>query len=142
MAGLGLPFGIITGFGSYTALAAFLHAGVKPDRSDLPRLMIIIALLTAVVAHYLEIHFGIRIGATRTHFWILIAVLMLVGMRLLPVLQNTPTANTESDFLAAESPAPPARRGKAATPPPSRRARPDAGSLPRTGCRGPCRPTS
>jgi tetratricopeptide (TPR) repeat protein len=136
MAGLGLPFGIITGFGSYTALAAFLHAGVKPDRSDLPRLMIIIALLTAVVAHYLEIHFGIAIGATRTHFWILIAVLMLVGMRLLPVLQHTPTANAESDFPAAESPAPPARRSKAGTQPPSRRAAqtqaPPLGRLPRT----------
>jgi len=86
MAGVGLPFGIVTGFGAYTALAAFLHAGDKPDRADLPRLMMVIALLTAIVAHYLEIHFGIAIAATRTHFWLFTAVLMLIGMRLVAVV--------------------------------------------------------
>jgi hypothetical protein len=44
--------------------------------------MLVIALLTAIVAHYLEIHFGIAIGATRTSFWVFTAMLMVAGMRL------------------------------------------------------------
>lgn len=106
MAGVGLPFGIVTGFGAYTALAAFLHAGDKPDRTDLPRLMMVIALLTAIVAHYLEIHFGIAIAATRTHFWMFTAVLMLVGMRLVPVIpaelvMATPAVTSEPTTTSA-----------------------------------------
>jgi len=103
MAGLGLPFGIVTGFGAYTALAAFLHAGDRLDRADLPRLMMVIALLTAIVAHYLEIHFGIAIGATRTHFWVFTAVLMLIGMRLLPVLPAGLTIVEEGKEAASAS---------------------------------------
>lgn len=128
MVGVGLPFGIVTGFGAYTALAAFLHAGDKPDRSDLPRLMMVIALLTAIVAHYLEIHFGIAIGATRTHFWIFTAVLMLVGMRLLPVLPSElttmaeestpePTLQAAKRSKSAKSATAPARRSRPTTAP-------------------------
>jgi tetratricopeptide (TPR) repeat protein len=127
MAGVGLPFGIVTGFGAYTALAAFLHAGDKPDRSDLPRLMTVIALLTAIVAHYLEIHFGIAIAATRTHFWIFTAVLMLVGMRLLSVLPAELTM-TSAD-TAPEPASQPGKRGKSSksAAAPLRRLRPSAG---------------
>ncbi|MFO7633103.1 MAG: tetratricopeptide repeat protein, partial [Caldilinea sp.] len=136
MAGLGLPFGIVTGFGAYTALAAFLHAGAKPDRSDLPRLMMVVALLTAIVAHYLEIHFGIAIGATRTHFWVFTAVLMLVGMRLLPVMPAELVMATPVE--PAPEPAPqPGKRSKAGktSTAPVRRIRPStagASRLPRT----------
>lgn len=110
MAGLGLPFGIVTGFGAYTALAAFLHAGDRLDRADLPQLMMVIALLTAIVAHYLEIHFGIAIGATRTHFWVFTAVLMLIGMRLLSVLPASLTIAEEGKEAASASPT--GRRGR------------------------------
>ncbi|GIK75404.1 MAG: hypothetical protein BroJett021_43920 [Chloroflexota bacterium] len=127
MAGVGLPFGIVTGFGAYTALAAFLHAGDKPDRSDLPRLMMVIALLTAIVAHYLEIHFGIAIAATRTHFWVFTAVLMLVGMRLLPVLPTELTmTSTETAQEPAAQPGKRAKSGKSAAAP-IRRWRPSVG---------------
>ena len=44
--------------------------------------MLIIALLSAIIAHYMEIHFAIAIGATRTLFWVLMATLMTIGMRL------------------------------------------------------------
>ena len=137
MVGLGLPFGIITGFGAYVALAAFLHAGDEPDRADLPRLMMVIALLTAIVAHYLEIHFGIAIAATRTHFWIFTAVLMLVGMRLVPVI---PTQLVMTAPEPAPEPAPTntgGKRGKAgktapATPVRRPRATNGPARLPRT----------
>lgn len=113
MAGIGLPFGIVTGFGAYTALAAFLHAGDKPDRADLPRLMMVIALLTAIVAHYLEIHFGIAIAATRTHFWVFTAVLMLIGMRLAAVLPNELVMAAPAPAAETTPPVANVKRGKA-----------------------------
>lgn len=130
MAGLGLPFGIVTGFGAYTALAAFLHAGDKLDRGDLPRLMMVIALLTAIVAHYLEIHFGIAIGATRTHFWIFAAVLMLIGMRLLPVLPADLAVAEEGGEASPASPT--GKRGRQSkTPASARRMRTASAGVPR-----------
>lgn len=137
MAGVGLPFGIVTGFGAYTALAAFLHAGDKPDRADLPRLMMVIALLTAIVAHYLEIHFGIAIAATRTHFWVFTAVLMLIGMRLVAVVPAelvmaapAPTAETTTINVTGKR----GRPSKGASAAPVRRPRVthSAARLPRT----------
>jgi len=112
MIGLGLPFGIIVGFGLYTAVAAFLHAGEQPDRSDLPRQMLIIALLAALAGHYLEIHFGIAIGATRTTFWVFTAVLMLIGMRQLAVKPAELALVAEE--TAPEPIAPSGKRGKQA----------------------------
>jgi tetratricopeptide (TPR) repeat protein len=143
MAGIGLPFGIVTGFGAYTALAAFLHAGDKPDRADLPRLMMVIALLTAIVAHYLEIHFGIAIASTRTHFWVFTAVLMLVGMRLVPASpaglvmtapQAIPEPATIHTISTASTTGKRGKVGKAAPATPVRRPRAAHGvvRLPRT----------
>ena len=114
MVGLGLPFGIIAGFGLYTAVAAFLHAGEQPDRTDLPRQMLIIALLAALAAHYLEIHFGIAIGATRTTFWVFTAVLMLIGMRQLAVLPAELSLVAEETAPEPVAPQPTGKRGKQA----------------------------
>ena len=80
--GVAMPFGVIAGIGIYVSIAAFLHGDDAPDRAELPRQMLIIAMLAAIVAHYLEIHFAIAIGATRTHFWVLLATMMVIGMRL------------------------------------------------------------
>lgn len=80
--GLAMPFGLMGGLALFVSIAAFLHGDTRPARADLPRLMLIIGLLTAIVAHYFEIHFGIAIGATRTSFWVFTAMLMVLGMRL------------------------------------------------------------
>ncbi|NIV37046.1 MAG: hypothetical protein GWN58_48740, partial [Anaerolineae bacterium] len=47
----------------------------------------IIALVAAVIAHFVEIQFGIAIAATRTYFWVMAAMLVVLGTRLasLPV---------------------------------------------------------
>ena len=42
--------------------------------------LLILALFATVVAHYVEIHTGIAIASTLTHFWILSGVLVVVGM--------------------------------------------------------------
>lgn len=134
--GVALPFGVITGYGLYLTVAAFLHGGSRPDRADLPRQLLIVTLLAAIVAHYLEIHFAIAIGATRTMFWVLTATLMVVGMRL---AQTQPAELTESADEAegveavASAPAPTGKQGKsrAKTPvAPPRRVRKPVSTVP------------
>jgi tetratricopeptide (TPR) repeat protein len=43
------------------------------------RAYLLLALLAALVAHFVEIHFGIAIAATRTYFWVYAGLLLLVG---------------------------------------------------------------
>jgi tetratricopeptide (TPR) repeat protein len=70
------------GYGIYVTIAAFDKSHTRPDRNELPRQLLIIALLSAIIAHYMEIHFAIAIGATRMLFWVLTAALLVIGMRL------------------------------------------------------------
>ena len=42
-----------------------------PIAADIPRQLLIVAILSTVAAHFVEIHFGIAIAATRTYFWVL-----------------------------------------------------------------------
>jgi len=79
--GVAFPAGLILGVIAYIMVAAFLHGDWKPERADIPRALIIITILSAVVAHFVEIHFGISIGATRTYFWVLAGLLVAAGMR-------------------------------------------------------------
>jgi tetratricopeptide (TPR) repeat protein len=109
--GVALPFGLMAGYAVYISIAAFLHGDVRPDRADLPRQMWIIALLMAIVAHYLEIHFGIAIGATRTHFWIFAAALLVIGMRLAQVVPGE-VLETAPEPIAPPPVAPAAASGK------------------------------
>jgi tetratricopeptide (TPR) repeat protein len=44
--------------------------------------IVLISLFAAIVAHFTEIHFGIAIASTRTHFWIFSAVMLVVGFAL------------------------------------------------------------
>jgi tetratricopeptide (TPR) repeat protein len=44
--------------------------------------ILLIALLSAIVAHFIEIQFGIAVVATRTYFWICAALTVVVGFYL------------------------------------------------------------
>ena len=44
------------------------------------RQLLILALFSAMVAHFLELHVGIAIVSTMTHFWIFAGVLVAIGM--------------------------------------------------------------
>lgn len=129
--GVAVPFGLISGYAIYMTVAAFLHANTRPDRADLPRQILIISLLAAIVAHYLEIHFAIAIGATRTHFWVMAATLMVVGMRFAqPIPVEIAETEAYGDLQPSSRPAPTAanpvaktgkRGSKATTPTPTPR---------------------
>jgi tetratricopeptide (TPR) repeat protein len=79
--GVALPTGFIIGLIFYVTLAVFLHPEAKIEAGDQRRQLLLVAVLAAIVAHYVEIHFGIAIAATRTYFWILSALLLVLGMR-------------------------------------------------------------
>jgi tetratricopeptide (TPR) repeat protein len=89
--GVALPIGFILGLIVYVTVAVFLHPEARIEREDRRRHLLIIAILATITAHYIEIHFGIAIAATRTYFWILSALLLAVGMRW---LQPEPFAMT------------------------------------------------
>lgn len=105
LAGVGLPFGFILGIVLYITLAALRTGQISKGSAGKPlsatveartatdpasgeihprRELLIIALLSTIVAHFVEIHFGIAIAASRTYFWALSALLVAVGTGLLP----------------------------------------------------------
>ncbi len=78
--GVALPFGMILGVGLYLLLASVkgdLVTAQSPQEKM--RQYLLLGLLAAVVAHFMEINFGIAIAATRLHFWVYAALIFLAG---------------------------------------------------------------
>lgn len=78
--GISLPAGLIAGVILYVTVAALWN-----ERRGLPmrmgrRELLVMTILATLIAHFIEIHFGIAIAATRTYFWIWSAVLAALGM--------------------------------------------------------------
>lgn len=73
--GVALPAGMIAGLLVWVVYRAIRGWDV-PDR---PGQLLIAALLAAIMAHFVEIHFGIAIAATRTLFFVLAGLLVVVG---------------------------------------------------------------
>jgi tetratricopeptide (TPR) repeat protein len=83
-------FGVAVGAGIAFGLTIFLFisAVINAQRGDDQELpvslslrdqVLLIAIIATVVAHFVEIHTGIAIAATRTHFWVLIGLMVVVG---------------------------------------------------------------
>ncbi|MCW5853158.1 MAG: tetratricopeptide repeat protein, partial [Anaerolineae bacterium] len=84
--GVALPVGMMAGLFLYlVAYAVYLarQLGTLQEASQAanaePYRWLIIALYTAMMAHFIEIHFGIAIAATRTYFWMYAALLVAAG---------------------------------------------------------------
>ena len=78
--GLGVPYGALIGLLVYIVVqsALFFEAETRPfSLSGMPTLLM--GLLVAVLAHFVEIQVGIAIASTRTHFWVYAAMLVAVG---------------------------------------------------------------
>jgi cyclophilin family peptidyl-prolyl cis-trans isomerase/tetratricopeptide (TPR) repeat protein len=82
--GVGIPGGEIVGLGVYVFIV-LLRTTLKRDL-DLEvgsrYSLWMLALIAAVVAHFIEIHLGIAIAATRTYFWTYAAIMTVIGTRL------------------------------------------------------------
>lgn len=82
--GVGIPGGVIGGLAVYL-FTFIVHA--TADRHVREAIggryaLWILALLAAIVAHFVEIHFGIAIASTRTYFWVYAAMMVVIGTRL------------------------------------------------------------
>ena len=78
--GVGLPFGMMIGVIVYLVFAA-LSGSYQPPETEGERLreLILLGLLAGIVAHFVEINFGIAIAVTRTYFWAFTGLLLVVG---------------------------------------------------------------
>lgn len=78
--GVGLPFGMILGIIVYLLLFTVFGEYQAPETSyEKLRALTLLGLLSVIVAHYVEINFGIAIAATRTYFWTFTGLLFVVG---------------------------------------------------------------
>jgi tetratricopeptide (TPR) repeat protein len=106
--GIILPAGLIAGVIVYITVAAIWN-----ERRGLPmrlgqRELLLMTILATVIAHFIEIHFGIAIVATRTYFWLWSAVLVVLGMNWLRLDAPDP------EPVAADPKASPAKGGQQA----------------------------
>ncbi len=103
--GVGLPLGIALGLAGYLVVAAFaFYRGEEDARSDVYQ-PLLIALLSGLMAHFIEIHFGIAIAATRTYFWTYAALMVVIGC----FLRRRPSVEAPAP---AEKPRSRRRRGR------------------------------
>jgi tetratricopeptide (TPR) repeat protein len=93
--GVGLPLGIALGLAGYLVMSAIMfynrpeEGQVRTSNFQLPTSnfqpptsnfqFLLIALVSALLAHFVEIHLGIAIAATRTYFWVYSALMVAVG---------------------------------------------------------------
>ncbi len=104
-----IPLGILLGFGLYITWQAF-RALLRGTPRDVeagtifhPHSLLLVAILAAVLAHFVEINFGIAIAATRTTFWVLAGLLVALGLQWVP---------GGGDIIAEDLTAPESKRSK------------------------------
>ncbi len=96
--GVALPGGMILGLFAY--LVAFAVRVGKPAVAYTNTTLWLAALTWLFVAHFIEIHFGIAIAATRVYFWFFAAVFVALGARAI-AMSETDTLKPETTVSAA-----------------------------------------
>ncbi len=96
--GVNWPTGLILGLIAYVTLAVFLQQASSSAAAHRPRQLLLVASLSAIIAHYVEIHLGIAIVATRIYFWTIVALLLGLGMNWL-----FPETFAPSQFSASQA---------------------------------------
>jgi tetratricopeptide (TPR) repeat protein len=76
--GVALPFGMMIGLETYLVIYSFFFYKGE-TKEEAPYQILLIALFSALMAHFIEIHFGIAIAATRTYFWVYAALMVVIG---------------------------------------------------------------
>ncbi len=75
-----VPLGILVGSVLYVTWRGFRDL-TRPENSPVhPYTLFIVAILAGLFAHFIEINFGIAIASTRTIFWTLSGLLVVVGL--------------------------------------------------------------
>jgi cyclophilin family peptidyl-prolyl cis-trans isomerase/Flp pilus assembly protein TadD/O-antigen ligase len=120
--GVAIPTGAMLGMATYVFIN-LLQATLGSDASeptDGRYHLWILALLSAIVAHFVEIQFGIAIAATRTYFWVLSAAMVAIGTRLMLESAEPELIIKEAEAAAKDIEAAPRRRRRRATSPDSK----------------------
>jgi len=91
-----IPLGFVIGTGLYLTWQGLRATLGNVDKADAlsanamhPHALLISAILAAILGHFVEINFGIAIAATRTVFWTLAGVLVVLGKQWLPEFEET-----------------------------------------------------
>jgi len=89
--GLAIPIGMTIGLLVYLLIYGF-HSSWKPQPPEKvhPNALLLIGILTAFVAHFVEINFGISIASTRTTFWAMAGVFVLLGLQQIAEREEVP----------------------------------------------------
>ncbi len=91
--GVALPAGMIAGLLIFLTAIVLRRSRTSESAGDPRRALWLCALVAALIAHFVEIHFGIAIVSTRTYFWFYAALLIVLGMNRLE--EVTPARVTE-----------------------------------------------
>jgi tetratricopeptide (TPR) repeat protein/O-antigen ligase len=95
--GVALPFGSIIGLIGYlTLVAVFKKQSSKNGTFTPSRSIILIVLLSGIMAHFVEINFGISIVSTRTYFFLYTGLIVAVGFQF-PKLGEYHQIETEAE---------------------------------------------
>ncbi|MGD8967135.1 MAG: O-antigen ligase family protein, partial [Anaerolineae bacterium] len=81
--GLAIPVGMVGGLFLYLVAWGFSEWESERDVELHPRFVLLMGLFSAMVAHFIEINFGIAIAATRTTFWCYAGLLVVIGLNLI-----------------------------------------------------------
>ncbi|HQV71213.1 MAG: tetratricopeptide repeat protein [Anaerolineae bacterium] len=86
--GVSIAAGVAIGLTIFLVISAIINARSENEgtaHTGLQRRdqILLIALISGIAAHFIEIHLGIAIASTRTHFWAFVGMLVVVGMGLL-----------------------------------------------------------
>jgi hypothetical protein len=116
--GVGLPLGVAIGVLFYLLISAVFFYGEGMAGLSRSRQLIIIVALAAIIAHFVEIHLGIAIAATRLYFWTFSALIVVVGY-LMPRTEVDQQAAAVAQS-SASGPAPAAAASARPSPAPKR----------------------
>ncbi len=95
--GVGVPLALLAGIGIYVLIVTLKKTQVEqPVSLDSWHVTLIIGILAAITAHWVEIHLGIAIVSTRIMFWALAGVLVAVGTGSITEAQVMPTPRAKA----------------------------------------------
>lgn len=79
--GIAFPLGMVTGLFILLAQKIIFQSTVKDAKiAHSEKSLTIIAIMAVFIAHLIEINFGIAIAVTRTYFWVLCGILVVLVM--------------------------------------------------------------
>ncbi len=131
-----VPLGFLAGIVLYLTWIAFQTARKGASATIAtgkihPHAVLLVAILSAILAHFVEINFAISIAATRTTFWALAGMLVVLGLQWLPG-----EAEAQPARVAEKHPAEGTPKSKAARRRKKRRAKPSQSPVVRKPSQG------